>query len=854
MSQSVTKIVYSVLLLLCITHSAVAKDPPKISAIKPTAGAAGTEIIINGQNFSGEVRYNRVRLGKTPLKITSAYPNQIRAIIPKKAATGRITVEVKNAGSATSAKDFVVMAPLNVKSISASYGAPGSTITITGSGFSSTPAENSVILGGEKCKVVKASPNELLVRLPNKSMSGRFLINVENSGKIENRNNFLVAHKPIIRTFKPSSGTPGTEVSVTGMHFGTNPDVVQVRLGGRPCPVVSVKDKKVVIKVPKEASTGPVQLAVNNVRSDPTSKTFEVREGLVATKMEPLKVFRGQEVRIFGRGFSRKAADNKLTLGKTRISASRVEKDAVVFSIPESASTGKTKVVFDSRGRGTIDIPVPLTIQEPALITRISPVKGEVGEVLTINGRNFGSSSNNVRVIIGGKYAHVRNVSPNAIMANIPKGAASGASVTVQTRYFGTAVSRQKVTVEAPASVAISKFSPTAGPANEQVQIEGQGFSKQANQNRVFLGRVECKVLKASTNKLMVQIPANATTNKFRLWVGKTGYAESGAPFNVSAPKVQPPPMLTKMTITSITPTGGKVGTYVTINGTGFTSQGMRAYVGRAPAGLRVYTQNRAMIAIPNNSIGGPITLVGPTGAQARSKEVFKMMSAVSVNKFYPNRGRPGDKVTIYGSDFKPGATQVYLGQQKLRIDPGMNSTMLVVQIPQGAASGPFRVSVTGKADAKSVSVYKVLPPVTSVPTTTGQPAKAEPLFTATKDDTPVMETLMKEEPKQPADSKTAPSIDELLGFESAEGETLQISSIEPTKGPAGETITINGSGFGDKASSVSAWVGNTKAKVLGTVPDMIMIEAPSGAKGKVKLKIAGKPTLTSKQEFEVIK
>jgi hypothetical protein len=122
------------------------------------------------------------------------------------------------------------------------------------------------------------------------------------------------------------------------------------------------------------------------------------------------------------------------------------------------------------------------------------------------------------------------------------------------------------------------------------------------------------------------------------------------------------------------------------------------------------------------------------------------------------------------------------------------------------------------------------------------------------------VEQLLEEKPKEspaPKAKKSGgppPSIDALLGFES-DGEKLEISSMEPKSGPVGETIMVNGSGFGDNPGAVSAWLSGKKAKVVGTVPDMVMIEVPAGAKsGKVKLKIGGKPPVTSKQEFKVTK
>jgi hypothetical protein len=367
------------------------------------------------------------------------------------------------------------------------------------------------------------------------------------------------------------------------------------------------------------------------------------------------------------------------------------------------------------------------------------------------------------------------------------------------------------------------------------------------------MGNVTVPVLQATPNNLLVQIPQGAASSPFNISVKGSGSTQTASIFQIlQAPST---PMQTQLSISKITPSKGTVGTYVRITGQGFTTTGMRAYVGRTPAGIRVYSPTQAMIAIPNQATGGPVMLMTPTGVRAVSKETFQLVAEVSVNKFYPQSGRPGTAVTIYGTEFIPGRMQVYLGKVPLKIQPGGNATMLRVQIPENAQSGPFRVVVPGRKEIRSVGAFKVLPPLATFKAK--EEPKVDAVLASKPDDTPIIEKLMTEEPKGavPAKAKSpekAPTMDELLGFES-DGETMAISGFEPASGPVGETIMINGSGFGDDPNKVKAWVGTEPAKVIGCVPDMIMIEVPKGVqKGKVKLRIAGKPPLTSKKEFAV--
>lgn len=77
---------------------------PRITSFTPTSGAVGTNVTINGANFTGTtlVKFNGISAGytvNTSIKIT--------APVPAGATTGKISVTTP-AGTATGAGDFTV--------------------------------------------------------------------------------------------------------------------------------------------------------------------------------------------------------------------------------------------------------------------------------------------------------------------------------------------------------------------------------------------------------------------------------------------------------------------------------------------------------------------------------------------------------------------------------------------------------------------------------------------------------------------------------------------------------------------------------------------------------------------------
>jgi len=80
-------------------------SPISINSFTPALGSGGTEILINGSNFSTDTSQISVTLNGRKLKIIGANTNQIMVVVPKKVGTGPIVVTIGK-GAATSATNF----------------------------------------------------------------------------------------------------------------------------------------------------------------------------------------------------------------------------------------------------------------------------------------------------------------------------------------------------------------------------------------------------------------------------------------------------------------------------------------------------------------------------------------------------------------------------------------------------------------------------------------------------------------------------------------------------------------------------------------------------------------------------
>jgi hypothetical protein len=530
---------------------------PLVNDISPDNGPPDTVVVITGKHFSSKSHENTVRIASTPMQVRSATPTRIEAIVPATAKSGNISVQVYNAGQATSAKTFTVLAQLKIESADPPVGPPGTRVTLHGSGFSGKGGQNNVTLAGKKCRVVRANPNELVVDIPSKGVStGRFAVDVKGLGSAELATVFRVANPPEISSFAPESGEANREVAIKGAHFGVEAGRAKVVLAGRKCKILGFSDDEIRVTVPKGAVSGPFEVIIEDMGSAVSRESFEVWAPLAVTSMEPNQGLPGTEIKLFGTGFRANPKDHKLVIGSKAVEIDRIDNSALVFKIPEDAPDGDVSLRLEVAQRGATAIAMPLNVMHSPQIDGFSPSRGPAGTIVNITGKYFGDKVSHVRVMLGSQIIPARAVTPTMITLTIPFGAESGQFV-VQTVRRGEAKSNGKFETYIP--VVINNFLPSIGYAGQEVSIFGSGFEDMAKRNKVTISGMKVAVIEASATRLKVKLPKGVQSGKFKVEAPKRGFAETAGIFNV----------VEKLGVKSFKPDKGIPGAYVTINGRG---------------------------------------------------------------------------------------------------------------------------------------------------------------------------------------------------------------------------------------------------------------------------------------------
>lgn len=143
------------------TFSVVAA--PSIEVVTPLSGPKGSEMTISGALFSPVLDENQVYINNVLVPITAVSANQIKLSIPGGTGTGVVRVVVND--QPTNGPQFKDQT-LGVVSVSPDNGLAGTTVTIKGSGFSTTASNNKVYFNNVLTTVKTASENTLTLDAP----------------------------------------------------------------------------------------------------------------------------------------------------------------------------------------------------------------------------------------------------------------------------------------------------------------------------------------------------------------------------------------------------------------------------------------------------------------------------------------------------------------------------------------------------------------------------------------------------------------------------------------------------------------------------------------------------------------
>jgi hypothetical protein len=145
-----------------------------------------------------------------------------------------------------------------ITSFTPACGPVGTSVVITGSGFNDAPSPvSSVTFNNVTATFTVDSNTQITATVPAMATTGPIEV-TDSEGTVSSTTNFSVttSSMPAITSFTPTSGAPGTVVTITGTCFT---GATSVTFGGVPATTFVVdSDTQITATVPATAVTGPI--------------------------------------------------------------------------------------------------------------------------------------------------------------------------------------------------------------------------------------------------------------------------------------------------------------------------------------------------------------------------------------------------------------------------------------------------------------------------------------------------------------------------------------------------------------------------------------------------------------------
>ena len=684
-------------------------DPaPDVEGLDPDAGplVGGQTVVIHGKNFTISTPTSVAFGGNAATDVLVVHATSLRCKTPPAAATGPVSVSVTTInGTGSKSGGYTYHPPPAVSVVDPARGPPagGTSITITGSGFT-TSARTLVLVGLRAATSIQVrSATELVCRTPLAAQAGPVAVRVTNeNGSGEKPGAFTYEAPPTVTAVLPSVGPQvgGTPVTVTGTGFTTTARTT-VTFGGTSATAIAVVNgTTLTCQTPAASQAGPVAVRVTNENGSgekPGAFTYEAPPTVTAVLPSVGPQVGGTPVTVTGTGFTT-TARTTVTFGGTSATAIAVVNGTTLTCQTPAASQAGPVAVRVTNENGSGEKPGAFTYEAPPTVTAVLPSVGPQvgGTPVTVTGTGFTATAKTT-VTFGGTLATaIAVVNGTTLTCQTPAASQAGPVAVRVTNENGSGEKPGAFTYEAPPTV--SAVLPSVGPqaGGTPVTVTGTGFTTTARTTVTFGGTSATAIAVVNGTTLTCQTPAASQAGPVAVRVtNENGSGEKPGAFTYEAPP----------TVTAVLPSVGPQvgGTPVTVTGTGFTTTARTTvtFGGTSATAIAVVNGTTLTCQTPAASQAGPVAVrVTNENGSGEKPGAFTYEAPPTVTAVLPSVGPQvgGTPVTVTGTGFTTTArTTVTFGGTSATAIAVVNGTTLTCQTPAASQAGPVAVRVTNE-------------------------------------------------------------------------------------------------------------------------------------------------------------
>ena len=455
---------------------------------------------------------------------------------------------------------------------------------------------------------------------------------------------FWTCSTPKVTSVNPRNGTGQTQITIIGRGFSSTNNENDVSFGDLQCAVTFSNNTVIICNLLKTAEPDPgllhgLSLSVYNrgnalieIMSE-SDKSFGVIPNIEQVNPSTGSQAGGARVTVTGFGFG-----NNSQVSVDGVTCNVLDRSytQLVFETPSFLSnTDKEVVVTNFVGELPLTAKCESTQSKKCNYTysslytprvdSISPTTTSGNTRITISGSNFGTSSADIEVTVGGETATNLDVTANSIEADISNIPAGSNEVVVKVKDKGRAQGSFTVT----GSATISGISPSSGSTfgGTNITIQGNGFVE--NKTTIKVGGLDCDIISITLFEVACTTKPHAADD-VSVAVTSNGVSYSSAQFSYSAGSTP--------SVTSVSPSTGLPGETLTISG--INLDGDAVFVTLDSVDCAVLTKSNTQITCTlGNHATGKVSVtvrVKGKGLSNTDKEFVYTLAILSIS---PNEG-----------------------------------------------------------------------------------------------------------------------------------------------------------------------------------------------------------------------
>lgn len=427
---------------------------------------------------------------------------------------------------------------VTVTKVDPAEGYVGNQFTINGDDFGVRTADIEVFIGSQKAEVISCEDKAIVAKVPQSATDGKISVVVYGQ-RIDTELAFRVLGKPGVSAVTPLYGFPGDEIKFEGHDFTSKGAYYTLTFGSEDKAEITgtPTDKSFTAIVPATAVSGIMSLVMSEQTVDMASYPFTVLKHATITVPEtPLSGFAGSRLTIEGTNLVQelldKTAESELSPLKITFTSEKGEGEPVEASIDtESLAATSISLTVPSdlkAGEYNISVITPFetiktqlayTVLPKPEVEMVDPKRGYVGSKITISGKNFVSSADDIEVKFGETSAAEISIDAetgNNIIVTVPTMMEFGSKILTLIVQGIEIEMSDNGTFELLASPVISSvttgnaFGNNVVQAGNTITITGTGFTNSTIAESIFNGQPLSDIQVVSDTEITATVSENS--------------------------------------------------------------------------------------------------------------------------------------------------------------------------------------------------------------------------------------------------------------------------------------------------------------------------------------------------------